>query len=833
LAEFGVVLVVSVMVTVRLAILVVFLIPVSAMAQQRTDFYGDPLPDGAVARLGTVKFRLPRVESVGFRSTGELVAFTEKLELHVWPADGSPKATVTSLSDGKTYGSYLALAPNARFAAAAMSRGIVVWDLSGNQPREYLVRESRWAYRLCFSADARWLAVNETQPTGKILLCDLAAKKWSEIPYKDQYAEAFSFSPDGKSLLVGRYSVSVIDTVTGKERFKPNMPPMNVRSAALSPDGTTLAVLPVTFIHGPEPMVRLVSTETGAVTKALNLPASTAYWINFTSDGKSLLFGDRHGIREWDPVTGKLVREIAGPAETTLVYSADRRRLASHSRSAVLLADVASGRALHPELIDAGHTALVWDVTISPDGKRIATISLDGDVRIWAADNGRQQCRVRTNSMGNHHVAFLPDSKSFITVAEDWVTPVVHDTDSGRELRRFTFPEELAKKVTTHDLRLSANGKTLTTSAGPNRVGDKAYTIRWDVATGMPIERLESKIDLRMFDVGGVGDSPDGRWHVEYGRLNRIGGSGSIPLIPPGESAGFTPPVFSDDSRLVAVMQTPRSERNIDWTRSRVVVFEVASLAKVAEIPTGRITGQVFSHDGRLLAVVGPEEVGVWDLASGRVIRRFRGEGLNLQKQAVAFMPDDRHVISGHDDGTAIIWDISRRNIAKQLTAADSLAAWADLAQPDGAKGFAAVCRLADDPTQALVFLKDRLRPAAVLPADEVQKLVSELGSANFQTREDAEKALRAFGDRVEAPLREALKFSTSAEAKRRIEAILAAFASLTPPDGETLRGIRAVWVLERIGTQDARQLLSELAKGAETDRLTRESKTALERLGQ
>src|SRR6516225_9612253 len=100
------------MVTVRLAILVVFLIPVSAMAQQRTDFYGDPLPDGAVARLGTVKFRLPRVESVGFRSTGELVAFTEKLELHVWPADGSPKATVTSLSDGKTYGSYLALAPN-------------------------------------------------------------------------------------------------------------------------------------------------------------------------------------------------------------------------------------------------------------------------------------------------------------------------------------------------------------------------------------------------------------------------------------------------------------------------------------------------------------------------------------------------------------------------------------------------------------------------------------------------------------------------------------------------------------------------------------------------
>ena len=46
------------------------------------------------------------------------------------------------------------------------------------------------------------------------------------------------------------------------------------------------------------------------------------------------------------------------------------------------------------------------------------------------------------------------------------------------------------------------------------------------------------------------------------------------------------------------------------------------------------------------------------------------------------------------------------------LTAADCAAAWADLASADAAKGFAAVCRLTDDPKQSLPFLKERLRPA-------------------------------------------------------------------------------------------------------------------------
>lgn len=47
----------------------------------------------------------------------------------------------------------------------------------------------------------------------------------------------------------------------------------------------------------------------------------------------------------------------------------------------------------------------------------------------------------------------------------------------------------------------------------------------------------------------------------------------------------------------------------------------------------------------------------------------------------------------------------------------------------------------------------------------------------------------------------------------------------------ENLRRIRAIEVLEHIGTADARAVLQSLAKGAAESRSTQEAKTALERL--
>ena len=47
----------------------------------------------------------------------------------------------------------------------------------------------------------------------------------------------------------------------------------------------------------------------------------------------------------------------------------------------------------------------------------------------------------------------------------------------------------------------------------------------------------------------------------------------------------------------------------------------------------------------------------IWDLAAGRELRRL--EGHRSAVNAVAFTPDGRSIVSGSEDGTALVWDVS------------------------------------------------------------------------------------------------------------------------------------------------------------------------------
>jgi hypothetical protein len=130
----------------------------------------------------------------------------------------------------------------------------------------------------------------------------------------------------------------------------------------------------------------------------------------------------------------------------------------------------------------------------------------------------------------------------------------------------------------------------------------------------------------------------------------------------------------------------------------------------------------------------------------------------------------------------------------------------------------------------ALPLLKDRLKP--VLPAEPrlLRRLIAELDDDRFTTRERARKELQALGEGAGDALQEALKNKPSLETHRRIEALL---QKLRRPlrDAEALRVVRAIAVLEDIGTPKARNILEGLAKGVAEARRTREATAALERL--
>jgi RNA polymerase sigma factor (sigma-70 family) len=806
---------------------------------RKADRFGDPLPTGAVIRLGTLAFRQSNLVAIGFRETGELVAFSEDVAVHAWPADGRPEVATTLLLGKKEYAWRRAMSADARFAAAFLTGPkLVIWDISGDKPAEYLSREVKDVYKLAFSGNGEWLAVNDSDRNSKdnLLLCHLPTKEWSALAVGEMYIESLSFTPDGKALAVANSEgVVVIDTAQKNVVLRVTVPRERPAFAALSADGTTLAVLPMRWLHGPEPILRLFSVETGQERKAFKLSAATVRWVEFSPDGNRIWTGGPRGLSEWNPSTGKLVRQVAGPADHAPAFSPDGGRLAAHSESAVLLWDVKKGKVHRPDLMDGGHTAPIIGLTISPDGQVIASNALDGEIRLWEASTGRPLGKVLSSWGRGPRIAFMPDSRSFLGVADDYVTPVLFDAATGKELRRFKVPAEVARKETTSELQLSADAATLTTHADPITTNEKSYTVRWEVSTGKVIDRTEVRRNLRD-EMTMPGRSPDGRWEVRMGTVRRLGEGEPIQVVLANESLMLRAQ-FSADSRLVSIPRALWNSSAEDRKKGSLVIYDLNAKAVLIELPTGKPLRHAFSPGGRQVAVFGPEEIALWDLPTGKKVWSVPSEhGSTIRDGAILFTPGGCRLITGHDC-TALVWDITRAprgddtNPAK-LSAQELAKLWDTLAGDDAVKAYRAEWQLVDQPRETVALLRERLKPAMAAAVATVRPLLAQLDSEDVADREAGSKALFALGEAAVPALRQALKGKLSAEQRRRIEQVLAAATAPTAVlTGDALRQVRAISVLERIATRDALKLLAELAAGNSEARLTREAAAASARV--
>jgi hypothetical protein len=197
---------------------------------------------------------------------------------------------------------------------------------------------------------------------------------------------------------------------------------------------------------------------------------------------------------------------------------------------------------------------------------------------------------------------------------------------------------------------------------------------------------------------------------------------------------------------------------------------------------------------------------------------------------------------------------------------------WADLASSDEGKSARALLALAANPRQSVPLLRERLRPVKV-DARRVARLLEQLDSDSFQERESAHQELEYLGKYVKADLEKAVAGKASPEVKKRAQRLLKTIEEEDPrpPAAPALRGgavsitnangkleitingkkldltprvivkrgplpswqraVRAVAVLEHIGTPEARQVLERLAGGESDAPPTRAAAEALKRL--
>jgi hypothetical protein len=287
--------------------------------------------------------------------------------------------------------------------------------------------------------------------------------------------------------------------------------------------------------------------------------------------------------------------------------------------------------------------------------------------------------------------------------------------------------------------------------------------------------------------------------------------------------------VFSPDgSRVVVAHDSSGDGRR--GRQSATTIFDVQTGKAIFRTePTEDDFDQSFgmSLDGRMLARLGSGgQVRIWDIAAGQV-RLVIEVGKDADLNAVAFSPDGRTMAVSVNGGPVFLWDLYPRTPV-HLSVDDLECAWLELQSGDAAAAFKAVRLLVRASAQAIAFLGSRIRPLDRPDPEAVARHIADLDHKEFRKREAAARSLAELGERAREAMTQALNSGPSPETRDRLERLLAADEK---PTSDQLRCLRAIEIVEMVGTPDASELLAAWAGGAPGSQFTTEASSVASRM--
>jgi RNA polymerase sigma factor (sigma-70 family) len=584
--------------------------------------------------------------------------------------------------------------------------------------------------------------------------------------------------------------------------------------------------------------------------------ASGTFVLAFAPDAKTLLTGGRDGlVKRWAVDSGERLRPLDGHYSFVyaLALSPDGRRVASAGEDGLIrLWDATTGADACPQ---PGHLLTITHAVLSPDGRTAVTAGWDNTLRWWDSSVGRELRKVDL-PVAVSGLAISPDGRTVLAgVQEDRLR--TWDLATGRE----TTPVELPPGVKIGALSFTPDGRRLIVASGP-----RVSLLDWP---GMKLQRTfelprpakqPGETSCRSVTV-----SPDGHWLVTVA-VRYVSGSdyeadGVVDVwdLTTGEHTRrlaeaqfvFGSATFTADGRVVLVgggetmPGTIPAEGGLPAEEFKgemalldpVAARWVRSFTNVPLPPgvTSRSPGTaVLSPDGRTLYM--PYSTGQiigFEVATGQPRRTLSGH--HGWVAALGISPDGRRLISGGHDMAALVWDLTLAGAAQARKEPRAAAAanelWATAAESEAGVAFAAMADLAAVPGPAIEVLRRHVKPVPDAPTDaDLDRLFADLDSDLFATRDQASRELARLGESAVPGVRNRLHKAESVEVRRRARAFLDQFdqAEQSP---DHLRQLRAVELLEGIGTPAAKQYLTELAKGAAGAPLTRDAAAALGRL--
>ena len=605
------------------------------------DSLGDPLPEGAIQRLGTLKLRYSGgIGDLIYLSDGRgAIALGKNVE--IWDlAAGSMEGSYT-VAKGSI--SSLDLSPDGTKLLVGDGGGMVhEWDIATHEVKQSLDTGQAALTAARYSPDGiRVLVTRSSKP--RIREFDLAGGTQTiEITGKMHSFHEAIYSADGKSCFVNGSAgsnevLAHYDLQTGtllNEWVKDYY--AHRRSLALSPDGQRVLIgsrhsATEWLIDGYEALGKFSGHHGHAVTA-----------VAYGGHPEELLTGSRDGsIRRWNrQQTDKpLLRWCPHNAYCTHIrVSPDGQWVLSYGSGVVAETSIETGKS---RLSWDRHDGPVECVTSVPAGilaKNQAVISgsTDGTLRGWNTIDGTCAATMEGANLGAYALAVTADGSRAAAGCKDGV------------IREYALPAAtLIRELKGHRgyircLAYSPDGGHLFSGAGDGRIHV------WGMAGDEPIRTMKEHLGgVLALDVSGDGtrllsggrDTTVRLWDLQSGELLQTcrGQRGWV------EAVRFV----GDATRAASAGRD-----------GRMLLWDLQTGEQTAQMqPETKVNALTVTADGGALFAGGANGVITrWDTATGEKTSQLPGHRGAVT--ALALCDNDTRLVSASEDTSLLVWDV-------------------------------------------------------------------------------------------------------------------------------------------------------------------------------
>lgn len=655
-----------------------------AEPNEKIDRLGDPLPQFAIARLGTNRLRhAGGVTQLKFSDDGRKIASQAEGKLYVWDAESGKRLRIVTLD------------------------GLTIIDSGSDQ----------WLVAKSFHAPLhRWHYLESDPPVEPDKDNDFAMVTFPVAtieagPPQPRHAN-LTLSPDGR-LVASVLYVHKKDPQLLLRRLQPGAPaadlpdvdrsfrlPRAVERLKFSADGRWIVAVGKKFGKDSKCLISICDSTRDPDVKTIEvaLPAQANTKALAISDGcdRVGVVTSSNELHVYSLPDGKQVVHLRLPQkrkrepETCLAISPDNRYVAASGRAkTVYLVDLDAERVKH-QLV--GHGSWVERLAFAPDSKKLASAGQGGVIYLWDVAAGT---RVAADAVSHSGWVFGGALNSDGKIAATCGTEKkVHlwDATDGRPLRTI---DATSRWLTS--CRFSNDGHTLAVSS-------EKQVMRYDATTGRTlwsenhVSGLGSVSDSITYSASGQRlASPSGANRVSIwepagrGKILDVSPVALLPLAADAKEAKRD----EHKREVQAACLAPDGKTLAVSTRSRMAASTVVELWDVdQQIQTGLIIPEKgsadvlrFSPDGSLLLTAGystangwvdnnrniasakfEDSVILWDVETLEPVRKYATsltESLGVRKVGgAAFSADGAYLLTGERSGHLCLYRIATGELA-------------------------------------------------------------------------------------------------------------------------------------------------------------------------